>query len=244
MVMSNLVTYKGIVIDVSVFKDNDARVSLLCDDNEKRVFVARGVLKPKSKNATVTQLLSVVSFQGIYKISGMLPLRNGNLIKTYHNIQSDLLRQSVANFVVEYAYKCKNEIMLYSNVIEALNALETLMNPWYVLCAFQAKINAIQGITPFVDGCVNCLKEAFIHEISIIKGGVLCVECASNEHQFTKAQLQHFRFFCKLPQTQLYDYETSISATYEDFLILFMFFDDYTGINLHTKRFIDEIARL
>lgn len=239
--------FSGIVIDIKDYREHDAIMHVLCDDGNILNVVARGIRKVKSKNAPACQLFTYTRMQLNYReTAAMQSLKTAEILKSYRKIREDLLKQSIASYFCECIDKSGFDEDVYSLLKESLDILETTTHPFRILCLFQAIMNRLHGIEPYVEGCVRCGNQHNIYAISIQDGGFVCKNCYHQEHDTqrtasrkkTIAQLKCFRLLCKADMDHYAILQTYPDFTYEDFEQLYAFFEDYAGISVKSIRFL------
>ena len=148
------------------YREHDAILHVLC---RKRGIVhvnARGIQKVKSKNAPACQLFTHVRMQlPLQETRSIYTLRSAEIIEGYRHIREDLLKQSIAAYVCECIDASKFEEDVFEVVQTVLDILQETTHPIRILCLFQAIMNRMHGIEPYVDGCVRCGNQKAIYAI-------------------------------------------------------------------------------
>lgn len=235
----------GYVIDVKDYRENDALLTILSEEHGQITMVARGIKKVKSKNAPACQLFTFARLQLNYREhSAMQTLVRAEIIESYRHIREDLLKQSVASYLCECIYKSKLEdeediFILLSQCLEILKNKEE-NDPIRVLCMFQAIMNRYHGIEPYVDGCVGCNRVHDICALSVVAGGFICKACyqAGKARLMNAEDLKSFRLLCKASMEHYELLKAYPAFTYQHFELLFMFFEEYAGIQVKSIEFL------
>lgn len=239
--------FSGIVIDNKEYREHDAILHVLCEDGNILHIAARGIQKVKSKNAPACQLFTYTRMQLNYRETAtMQSLKTAEIIKSYRLIREDLTKQSIASYFCECIDKSGFDVDVYSLLKKSLNILESTSHPLRILCLFQAIMNRMHGIEPFVEGCVRCGNQHNIYAISIQDGGFVCKNCYHLEQDIhrtksqkkTIAQLKCFRLLCKADLSHYEILQTYPDFSYEDFEQLYAFFEDYAGIAVKSIHFL------
>lgn len=240
---------EGIVLRQNDYRDSDMILSVYTKEYGKMSFLARGLKKAKSKNASSCTLFcnSIFHFNDNGK-NTMQTLKNAERIKLFHHIYEDLLLQTMAQLMCECVEKVaddKNE-ELYDVLYKSLNYLNEGKNPYIVLGLFMAKCNGFYGISPNVDECVKCHSKSNIASLSLRDGGFLCIQCMDPLYhkRYSENALRTFRLFHKAGIDDLSILEEHIECTYEDINTIIAFFEEYSGIHLKSKSFLDKIITM
>lgn len=238
----------GIILNNRDYKDNDALVDVLTQEYGKITFVARGVRKHNSKNATPCSILRISRFYFDYKeTKGLQNLKIAEPVKNFFHIQGDLEKQAIGCLILELmdALQLDDE-PAYTLLENTLQYLDSTKNPYLVLGLYLAELCRFIGIEPFVDGCVNCQSEHQIVAVSVSDGGFVCANCynPSKHIKKDKQQLQTFRILHKAVMDQFPIIEDSVKLTFADLEDTFTFLREYSGIRMKGYKFLKEIAEM
>ena len=189
----------GILVDVKEYREHDALLKVLCEDGSLLSVSARGVRKVTSKNAPAVQLFTLARLQLNYQQTASIQsLRRAEIINSYRKIREDLVKQSIASYFCECIYRSGFEENVYILLKQSLDILQDAKHPLQILCLFQAVMNRMHGIEPFVDGCVRCQSTQHIQAVSRRDGGFVCKSCLRyGDHVIPRRDLKTFRLLCK-----------------------------------------------
>lgn len=238
-----------IILKNSDYRDADALLNVLSKDYGKMTFVARGIRKPKSKNANSCSLFQQSIFHfDLHEQRSMQSLRTAELKYSYRKIREDLTKQSIASIMVEAMDKIDIEVVEESfELLEtSLRFLDTTDNPMALLGLYIARICEMCGIDPYVDGCVRCQREDHLTAISLNDGGFICSSCFNENLHIKKDRsvLKFFRLFNKADITQFPLIEEITPCNYSDIEDILAFFMEYSGVNLRSLKFLQHISNL
>lgn len=230
----------GILVDVKEYREHDALLKVLCEDGSLMSLSARGVRKVTSKNAPAVQLFTLARLQLNYQqTSAMHSLRRAEIVNSYRKIREDLTKQSIAAYFCECIHRSAFEENVYELLKQSLDILQNAEHPLQILCLFQALMNRMHGIEPFVDGCVRCQNTQYIQAVSRRDGGFVCKNCLRPEdHVISRSDLKTFRLLCKAELQHYELIERLEPFTSENFEELYGFFEDYGGVALKSVRFL------
>lgn len=235
---------RGIVIAHRVYREYDAMLKILCDDGKIYTVVCKGVQKINSKNAPATLLFTKSSFLlHVHENSTIQMLRSATILQSYRSIREDLYKQSIATYMCEGIEASAFEENMYTLMEQCLTILTSTNHPITILCAFQATLNRLHGIEPYVDGCIRCNRLDHMQAISLRDGGFVCSACYQEQQDIRKtaSQLRIFRRFCKIPIHHYAQGLQDLGDDFDDFMSLYMFFDEYAGISLKSIRFLKHL---
>ena len=186
---------KGIVIRIRDYKDNDQLLDVLTSEYGVISLIARGTKKPKAKLHYLISSLYEFSFD--YKENHtMFMIINSGLIKSYIAYDDALMNAFVSIF---YEIIVKFKDFLNSETYDNLEfLLNNLSHSNYLLLGsiFISYIMKMNGIIPYVDGCVVCNKKKVV-SISSDLGGFVCEEHSQGNPNLDVELLKDFRIICK-----------------------------------------------
>lgn len=231
--MSN--SFEGIVLKKVDYRDYDAMLSVLSAEGKKSILV-RGINKINSKNAHCCQLFTLSRFNLLDKGN---TLKNAELIKSYRKLREDLLKQGIAQLMMELMDRLDEMAFGYEDLLVCLDLLENGSQPYCVLALFLARIAHEIGIEPNVDGCSRCGSLSGITAVSINDGGFICQCCLhSSDLKLSAEQLRLLRLACKAELANASILLEAGTWTYPIVDVLLQLFQNYSGINLQSAAFL------
>jgi len=228
-------SFEGIVLKKVDYRDYDAMLSVLTASG-KRSVLARGINKISSKNAHCCQLFTLSRFNLLEKGSA---LKNAELIKSYRGLREDLLKQGIAQLMMEVMDRLEEMMFGYEELLTCLDLLETAKQPYCILTLFLALIAHEIGIEPNVDSCCRCGSKQQIAAFSINDGGFVCQRCQhSSDLRLNVEQLRLLRLACKAELKHAQVLLTAGEWTYPIVDVYLQLFQNYSGINLQSAAFL------
>lgn len=240
-------TIEGIVLSSRDYREHDAILSVLCKEEGLQSFVARGLRKLSSKNVAATQILTHAKFYvDFQEQKTMHSMRTADIIESYRSIREDLEKQAIASILCECIQKAELEEDAFGFLKTSLEYLQHTNQPYALLALYFACINRWCGIEPYVEGCVHCQSTKGIVGISLTQGGFVCHKCPHDPttQLHTKAELSCFRLLCRAELEHFPILESYTDWTYEHFLMVYRFFQEYSGISIRSARFLSCIQEL
>jgi DNA repair protein RecO len=170
-----LTEVEGYVVHLSNYKDNDAMVNVFSGDGAVS-FLARGVLKPTSKNAAACQLLSYSRFSLDSGKNGSLSLKEAQSLAPIDGRDS-LERLTAFSFLSELTSKLVQEDEAkdaYPWLDATMKALEGNADAFSVSLIYFAHLLILCGYGLDVDECIYCQSKTNIKGVSYSDGGFVC----------------------------------------------------------------------
>lgn len=186
---------EGIVIAVKDWGETDRLIMLFSKEKGKIGVLAYGAKRPRSQLAGGMQLFThvEVSLQPgkIFEQVKQCTIKN-----SYRHITEDLIKMSYGMFMLEVVNELcperQPENRLFANLLKAL-ALLGERNPRLVALAWAWQVLAEVGLSPQLDYCAFCGKEA--GEAGLFdssSGGYCCLGCARQTRLLLKKETRVF----------------------------------------------------
>lgn len=237
-------TTKGVILKSKAYKENAALVTVYTLEFGRITLVARGVKKMTSKNAPSVVPLTL-SELSINPRSGLSTLIRGQVIDHYRHIKSSIESEIVADYLLEYFYRYKEENEPDQEAYDFLTGILEALDNGYPYHLIYALINIYiikdNGIALEVDGCVRC-GEKRVTAFSIEDGGFICeAHRHIRDQRYTPSVLKALRHLYKVDIKNI----DTIHINEEDLTVLDKLFghyiDEYCGIRLKSHTFIQQI---
>ena len=224
-----------IILRVTDYKENDALISTISADHGMMSFIAKGLLKPESKNAAACQPFSESALTFDYQEGrGLQVLHSANLLASHRPLREDLTKQTVmaviaelCQHVLEDNYDRHLSAEVYDTLKTSMESLEAMDKALHILAYFMVRSLEWLGIEPQVDECTVC-GDTKINSISMDEGGFVCQDCQKELQSpiFTAEFLYAFRVVNKVNATNFKRYLAYQAPAMEllDYLYDFMVF--------------------
>lgn len=230
---------EGIVLSVIPYRERDAIVTLLGDDDQKHSYQAKGLFKSGSRSGAIVQKHHHIRYDEVMS-KGFPLMINAELKNAFFNLHQQLLSVVGADYICEWFEKM--DVSLPFTLLQYY--LVNLTNDFYrTLCFFQAYVNDVEGIKPHVDSCVNCGSTKNIANISTKDGGFLCRNCSEHLVQIrSKEELYHYRILGKITSDD-YDKVSSITFDQKDFINQLSIYEAYGSIRWKSQTFLKRLIQ-
>lgn len=196
-----------VILKLTDYKEHDALVSTLSAEYGVLSFIAKGLLKPESKNASACQPFSEASLTYDHQEGkGLQVLHSASLLASHRPLREALSKQTVmaviaelCEHVLEDNYDRSLSADVYRTLQQSIESLEAADKALHVLSYFMVRSLEWLGIEPQVDECTVC-GESKINSISMDEGGFVCQDCQKELQSpiFTSEFLYAFRVVNKV----------------------------------------------
>lgn len=201
--MSTDVTLQAIVLRRQDIGEHDAWVVLLSRERGKLSAMARGVKRPRSKLAALTQRFTLARF---HLIEGrkMVILDQGAVEESFYALREDLWRMAYATYLCELVDRAVTGEEASPEVFDLLAAtLHQLLqaeDAAALVHSFELRLLALLGYEPVLGWCVRCRGPVGgpITFFSAAQGGLLCPQCQACDRQAVRLSPLSVRYLRRL----------------------------------------------
>ena len=241
--MKNSVDIQGLVLSNQEYKDNDAIVTLLTQEGVMKIY-ARGVLKSTSKNRRICQPFSLVEYTIQQRSNGFDLLMSGHLKEYYYKIQEDLVSQSVCFVLRDCIVHLQQNEKVYDHLLHTWQALHNQgQNAISFAILTLRELMRLDGIVPYISGCIRCGRTDRIETISLEDGGFVCRGC--NSGQLPKYQKEEIIKIYSLFHAKDYQDEKLLetySFSIDDLIYWARWIEHHSHLRLDSLRFLQSVA--
>lgn len=234
---------QGLVLSTQEYKEKDALVRVLTD-SEIFTLLEKGLYKKNAKNLRLAQPFSYNEFM-IEQRNGLSLLLTGQTIQYYFHVQEDLLKSSVCFVVQDAIYRSKFHSQYFDILLEVWNSAHKNLDDFYFWACLALKCCIeMEGVQPYVDGCVHCSKTK-VETLSLKDGGFLCASCNHGQYpKWSSDELKKIRALIKCDVAHWQYVKTHFMFDIYDFLYLSKWIEYHSLRNLASLRFLSTIYAL
>jgi DNA repair protein RecO (recombination protein O) len=240
---------EGIVIRSTDYGESNKVVTLYTRELGKVGVMARGAKKPNSRLSAITQLFTHGYFL-MQKGSGLGSLQQGEIISSLRSIREDIFLTAYSSYIVELTDKStedrKSNPYLFELLYQTLNYINEGYDPDVLMNIFELKILNVLGLHPILNQCTICGSTDGNFSFSIREGGLLCHRCLDKDPyhlKITPATVKLLRIFYYFDLNRLGTISIKDETKAELRKIIWTYYDDYSGLHLKTKKFLNSIKQ-
>lgn len=241
---------EGIVIRNNSYGESNKVVTLYTREWGKVGVMARGAKKPNSRLAAVTQPFTYGQFL-VKRGSGLGTMQQGDIISSMRGIKEDIFLTAYASYVVDLTDKSTDEKTpnpyLFELLYQTLNYMNEGYEPEILVNIYEMKILNSLGLYPVLDQCSICKSIEGEFSFSIREGGFICHRCLDKDpyhYKISQATVKLLRLFYYMDINRLGSISVKEETKKELKQIISAYYDEYSGLNLKTKRFIKQMDQL
>ena len=229
---------KALVLSISDYKENDLLLQVISEDRGFLTLSARGSKKIAGKSHYSN--LCLYEFIIDYKDNKtMFSIHNAKLLSSYYE-DNDLSLLTFKNILVELTLKAKSdyELELYNNICFSLSNINKT-NMYLIGSLFLSYILKLYGVSPNVDGCVDCHNTKVV-SLSSVKGGFVCLEHLGENEPLDIEHLKKFRLINKADFDK-YEAIKDIEYDFKDFNLMINFYEVNNDNHLKSYKLFKDI---
>ena len=242
-----LESVEGFVINEISYGETSKIINVLTKEHGLIGVLAKGAKSMKSKFRASTGRYSYANFEIYYKEDKLSTLTSVDVINPLKNIHSDLTLISyttyisdLVNQVVKQSYSKK----IYDLFINTILNLEKKLDPVVVTNILEIKLLPFLGVGINLDSCAICGNKTNIVTIDGSRGGYVCLNCYSNEKIVSKEAIKLLRmyYYVNIASISKLNIDESVKMEIDNFLN--SYYEDYTGLYIHSKKFLKNIIEI
>lgn len=239
---------EGIVIKAINYGEGDKILTLYTRTHGKIAVIAKGARKTKSRLNAVTQVFSYGEYV-LYLGKQMGTLNQGDSVFYFSDIHLDIEKTAYSAYIVELVDKMtdSNEPnpFLFQQLLSALEQINAGKDLEIVTRIFEMKILLEAGYRPTLHSCTVCGSKEELTSFSIRQGGLICNR-HKNETAITlqNGTVKLLRMFEAFDISRVGNIDVKSLTKNQLQFIMREFYDEYVGIPLKTRNFLDQIEKL
>lgn len=241
---------EGIVIRTNDYGESNKVITLYTRELGKVGIMSRGAKKPRSRLAAGSQLFMYGIFL-YHQGSGLGTLTQADIIDSFRDVRNDLFTAAYAMYMIELTDKLTEEHQtnpyLFQLLYQMLHNLNEGVDAEVLMRIFEVKMLAVAGIKPELNECVSCNRTEMPHSFSIKEAGFLCKNCShQDEHAYPLSAhtARLLRLFYYIDLERLGNISLKKETKQELKKILSSYYDEYSGLRLKSKRFLEQVERM
>ncbi|MBM7691798.1 DNA repair protein RecO (recombination protein O) [Peribacillus deserti] len=240
---------EGIVIRRSNYGENNKIITLYTREWGKIAVMARGASKPSSRFSSVTQLFNYGSYL-VQSSKGMGGLQQGETFSSMRSIREDIISTAYASYIVELLDKSvedrKPNPYLFELLYQSLNYINEGYDSEIIKFIFEMKMLDVLGLHPSLNQCASCGSAEGNFSFSIREGGFICHRCIEKDPYHLKispAAVKLLRVFYYFDLSRLGSISVKPETKKELEHVIHTYYEEYSGLQLKSKKFLDQMDK-
>ncbi len=238
-----IIKVEGVVISQVSYKESSKILNILTSEYGIVGVISKGCKSLKSKLRLISEKFAYGSFDIYYKENALGTLVDGKIINYFENIKKDIIKLSYLTYLTElstYVYKESESNDIYKLYIESILKIEEGLEPKIIANILELKFLKYLGLALYLDGCVRCGTKKIV-TFSLSKGGYVCNKCKTNDIIYDEKVLKMIRMYNYVDISKIKDLKIDYFIIEQINDILTLYYEQYSGLNLKSKKFINMI---
>ncbi len=240
-----IIKAEGVVIKTMDYGETNKIITLFTKQYGKVSILVKGAKKPKSRFHSLVQMFShgeYIFFLG----KEMGTLNHGEVEQRFTDMIEDIEKTAYAAYMVELLDKMTESKVpqphLFNQLLSSLEQINAGKDAEMIAMMFEAKLLQETGYRPQLQSCVICGNTDHLHSFSVRHGGMICNK--HDEEQAVSLQAGTIKILTVFQQIDIHrlgNINIKESTKSQLRVIMRAFFDEYIGISLKTRRFLDQM---
>lgn len=238
---------EGIVISETNYSESSKILNVLTKEYGLISVIAKGCRKIKSRIRSVSTKLSYGVFHIYYKEKGLSNLVEVDIINSFKNIRSDLTKLSYASYLIELTNQVVKQHwdkIIFDIFTSSLIKIDEDFSPTIITNIVEVKYLEYLGVKPSIDSCSICGNTTDIVTISSKGGGYICKNCLTDENIVSSKCIKLIRLFYYIDISRITKIDIKKETINEINSFLDSYYEDYTGLYLKSKKFLNNLNKL
>lgn len=237
---------EGIVLSTQDYSDSSKIINVITKKYGIIGMIAKGCKSIKSNLRSTTDKLTYGYFNIYYKENKLSILSSVDVIDNFKNIKKDITKISYASYLLDLTGQVIKQTHkdIFDLFINALIKINENYDPLVIMNILEFKYLDYLGVMPIIDCCSKCGNKNNIATLSASCGGYVCNNCLTSEKILSDKTIKLIRMFYYLDISKITKLEISKEVKNEINSFINEYYDNYTGLYLKSKGFINNLNKL
>ena len=239
---------KGIIIYSRDHREKDKLVKIFTEKYGKLVFYVKGAHRKNNPLLSAILPMTEATYAGEMRKDGLSFLNSVKFVAPYTYLQEDIFANAYATYVLALADAAiedhKAEPYLFTFIEKILTRMNEKNDPEILANIFEVQILERFGVGLHLDSCAVCGKTHGPFDFSMKYSGLICQEHFNLDerrlHLTAKAGTL-LQLFSNLPVNRIGKINVSEATKKSLRFGLDEIYDEYVGVHLKSKHFIDQM---
>ena len=238
---------EGIILSETNYSESSKILNVFTKEFGLIGIMSKGCRGMKSKLRGVSRKLIYGTFHFYHREKGVSTLIGVDVINSFNNILTDLMRVSYASFILDLSLQVirqNDDPEIFDLLKESLVKIEEGLDPLVITNIVELKILDYLGVRPSIDSCSVCGSDKNIVTLSADHAGYVCGDCYKNEGLVSEKTIKMIRMYYYVDIKNITKLSVSEKVSIEINRFLDEYYEKYTGLYIKSKDFIRKIQIL
>ena len=243
----NTTQTKGLILFNRDYKEEDLLVKIFTEEEGKRMFFVKRAKTARFRSSL--EPLTLIQLQGRLNREGLSYINDTYALVDYGAIKNDIFKMAHASYLLALADASledgESDSFLFQFLVQCLDLMEKGLDEAILTNIFEVQLLHRFGVQLDFQHCAICQKTRQAFDFSFAFSGVLCPEhYARDSHRLhldpnVPYLLGRFQEI-SIHELETIDLKDEIKEKIRNFLD--RLYDDYVGLHLRAKKFLDDLA--
>lgn len=242
--------FEGIIVRTTDYGESHKITAIYSREAGKISAMARGAKKTNSRLASVSQLFTYGYFL-IQTGRGLGTLQQGEIVSSFRGLKEDIFKTAYASYIVEMVDRSTQDHepnpYLFELLYQSLHYISEDYDAEIITNIFEMKMLQVLGLYPEMKRCSLCGATEGTFGFSIKENGLICHRCIHKDPHYlplSQNTVKLLRFFYYFDLNRLGTISVKPETKKELKKAIDMYYDEYSGLILKSKRFLDQLDSL
>ncbi|MDR1522027.1 MAG: DNA repair protein RecO [Streptococcaceae bacterium] len=240
--------FQGIILFSKDYREKDRLVKIFTKNSGKKMFFARNVQRKNNFLKQAIMNFHYGTYIGKLQKDTLSFLNDAKIVDVFSKIQADLFLNAFATYILSLLDAAiednKANPDLYSFTKQSLQLIDEGYDAQIVTNIFELQILSFFGVQLNFRSCAFCGNTQDKFAFSSYMSGIVCLKHYLQDKTLYKAnpQVIYFaRMFSNIYLDQIKSINISDKIKQELRIFIDSLYDEYVGIKLKSKKFIDQM---
>lgn len=239
---------QALVLFSKNYREKDKLVKLFTESHGKKMFFVKNANRKNNPFQAAIQPFTKAVYIADIKTEGLSFLNNVKEITPFKVIQQDIFISAYATYILNLVDVAIEDGVydpaLYGFTLEALTLLEKGYDPEIITNIFEVQLLERFGVKVNWNGCAVCRKTDGQFDFSYAYSGLLCESHYGMDERrshFDRKAIHFIRIFSRINYQQISSIKLKDETKLAIRQTLDNIYDEYVGIHLKSKKFINQM---
>lgn len=241
---------KGIILFAKDYREQDQLVKIFTESAGKQMFLVKGAHRKNNPLKSAIQPFTQATYIGKFNTEGLSFLNSAKEVMPYRAIQEDIFLAAYATYLLGLTDAAIEDRVydpnLYTFLSQALTMINEEKDPEVITNIYEVQILQRFGVAINWQQCAVCGQTQGRFDYSSRYSGVLCEahwSCDSRRYHADSKAVHFLRLFSAITFKQVQTIQMKEETKQEIRRLLDAIYDEYVGIHLKSKKFIQEMKQ-
>ncbi|KJY61748.1 DNA repair protein RecO [Bombilactobacillus mellifer] len=250
MVLARNQSFRGLVLRLQDYHDNDQLAYLLTDRYGLVTFLMRGIKKPNAKQRYLVLPFTYGHYQGTFNDHGFSYLSTAQELQQFENVAQDIFKNAYVTYIYDLTIRAFTSQSLstawFEQILWATKLIDAGQDPEIICNILEVQLLQPFGVQPNWQRCVVGGENQGPFDYSVVYSGILCQKhWPQDKHRLhlKPKVVAYLRLFAQLRLRRIKHIAVDESTKAQLRHTLDIIYQDTVSVYPKSKKFIDSMYR-